>query len=361
MTQPRRRSLTFTFEPALNPGERKELRDGLSSVLQIGNTVWLANDESASLERLTLAGDRAAGHVQFPLRDLMELPTPCDKEGKTPEVDIEGMDLADGYLWMVGSHSSKRSKPDSEDPVPDQAKQLARTEIEANRFILARIPVQDDNGLPALTAKAKRRRSQRLRSDSKGNVLTRLLRKDKHLGAFLDLPGKENGFDVEGLAVAGDRVFLGLRGPVLGGWAVVLELRPVGDGKWLKLKPIEGNKGAQVRKHFLQLGGLGVRDLCFQGDDLLVLAGPTMNLDGPVRVFRWRGAAQCKGPCMLEADVLQQVLDIPNGTGCDHAEGITLYQREGRTEPALLVVYDSPAPGRQVGRSGLVADVFELG
>jgi Protein of unknown function (DUF3616) len=47
----------------------KQLRDGISTVLQMGDSLWLANDESASLERLTLAanGTAAADHCQFQL------------------------------------------------------------------------------------------------------------------------------------------------------------------------------------------------------------------------------------------------------------------------------------------------------
>jgi hypothetical protein len=42
---------------------------------------------------------------------------------------------------------------------------------------------------------------------------------DPHLGFFVGamIPGKENGFDVEGLAFYQNRIFLGLRGPVLRG------------------------------------------------------------------------------------------------------------------------------------------------
>ena len=46
------------------------------------------------------------------------------------------------------------------------------------------------------------------------------------------IPGKDNGIDCEGLAVAGDRVFIGLRGPVLRGWAMIIELQ-VGGGPGL--------------------------------------------------------------------------------------------------------------------------------
>lgn len=38
---------------------------------------------------------------------------------------------------------------------------------------------------------------------------------DPHFAPYLAIPGKGNGFDIEGLAVDGQRLFLGLRGPVL--------------------------------------------------------------------------------------------------------------------------------------------------
>jgi len=67
---------------------------------------------------------------------------------------------------------------------------------------------------------------------------------------------------VEGLAVRGNRAFLGLRGPVLGGWAVVIEilLEDIAPG-FIRLAAIDDD-GRQYRKHFLDLRGLGLRDLC---------------------------------------------------------------------------------------------------
>lgn len=353
------RTLRLEFHPALDDARgRKELRDGLSTIARIGRTLWVADDESASVERLTLRDDVASDHRQFAVGDYVELPSP-GKDGMGSEIDVEGMACAGGHLWLVGSHSTRRCSIDPDEP--KAAKRLARTEPQDNRFLLARIPLDERDGLPMPVRKSGPRRAQRLAGDHRGNTLTRMLRKDPHLAPFVGLPGKENGFDIEGLAVAGDRLFLGLRGPVLRGWAVVLELRPAGDGSALVLEPFEGRKGRRVRKHFLQLGGLGVRDLCLHGDDLLVLAGPTMDLDGPVRVLRWRGAARRDAPAMLEADRLPLVLDVPFGSGCDHAEGLALlHDDDDGTEPELLVVYDSPAPRRQVGASGLLADVFAL-
>ena len=53
-----------------------------------------------------------------------------------------------------------------------------------------------------------------------------LLSDDPHLEDFIrssQIPGKGNGLDFEGIAVRGRPVFIGLRGPVLREWAVVIE------------------------------------------------------------------------------------------------------------------------------------------
>ena len=43
-----------------------------------------------------------------------------------------------------------------------------------------------------------------------------------------------------------------------------------------------------IRKHVLQLDGLGVRGLHFSGDDLHILAGPPMVLNGDIRGFKYQ-------------------------------------------------------------------------
>jgi hypothetical protein len=135
---------------------------------------------------------------------------------------------------------------------------------------------------------------------------------------------------------------------VLRGWAVVLELRPyVDEDEPDRLRLAELDDGRRYRKHVLDLSGLGVRDLCPSGDDLLVLAGPTMDLDGPVHVVRWHGAMSVEAPTVVRGDALTREVDLPYGEGTDHAEGIGLLD-DGR----LLVVYDSPRPsGCRTARS----------
>jgi hypothetical protein len=188
--------------------------------------------------------------------------------------------------------------------------------------------------------------------------LAAAIAEDEHLGPFAELPGKDNGLDIEGLAVTGDRIYLGLRGPVLRGWACILELRVeaaggLTTGRALKLR---GNPDP-LGKHFLDLGGLGVRDLMRDGDDLIVLAGPTMILDGPVLLLRWPGGAKADAAGLVRADELELIYELSHGDGNDHAEGIATMTGPGGAR--LIVTYDSPADRRlRRGGAEVLADVF---
>ncbi len=356
----------------VNLSEGKELRDGLSVALQIGNTLWVANDESISLERLSLINDngsyRYGQHKQFLLNDYLELPVPAPKDpADIEEVDVEGLGYGDGYLWLVGSHSLKRTNPTLEDGLKQAKKQLAKLSSDGNRYLLARIPLVEVDGSYSLMKKSskpgKKRIASQLQGSDQGNELTDALKDDKHLKSFLTIPGKDNGFDIEGLAVMGKRLLLGLRGPLLRGWAVILEVEPEEDVKTpttLRLKPI-GPKQRLYRKHFLQLGGLGIRDLCVQDSDILILAGPTMEIDGPVTIFKWAGGATAqKEECVVTADELEQLIDVPYGQGVDHAEGMTLFSTDGETAHSLLIVYDSASESRQLKEHTTVADILRI-
>lgn len=377
--------ILLEFDSKLNGiGKDKKLTDGLSMVVQIGGTLWVANDEAISLERLTLskAGNTgeyiyANGHARFSLNDFLRLPVPPASDPKDlEEADLEGLAYEDGYLWLVGSHSLKRKKPKAGDDPEKARKRLAKVEGDGNRYLLARIPIEESGGTYVLAKetyiKGEKRIAAQLHGDEKGNELMEALRKDEHLGPFLAIshedkfpaiPGKDNGFDIEGLAVVDGHLFIGLRGPVLRGWAVILEivLKEVQDDPTtLILEPI-GPGERLYRKHFLELGGLGVRELLVHGDDLLILAGPTMDIDGPVTVFRWPNGARPKEEAIVSANDLKHLLDIPYGQGVDHAEGMVLLTPpDGGKPSSILVVYDAASVNRQFGENTLAADVFRL-
>ena len=372
MASHRARTVSLEFNPEIDQRKGKALQDGLSAAVQIGNTLWVANDETVSLERLSSGGRGGGGepgyggHTRFALGDYLRLPEP-PRECKIDEVDVEGLDYGGGYLWLVGSHSFKRKAPRKEESTEGNAGRLAKVSAGGNRFLLARIPVVKSGGTYTLEKEAgddgERRTAAQLRGDGKGNDLTRALRKDEHLGSFLAarIPGKDNGFDVEGLAAAGERVFVGLRGPVLRGWAAILELALEEEGRdasTLKLRKI-GPGGRRYRKHFLDLGGLGIRDLCAQGADLLILAGPSMDLDGPAAVFRWEGGAQAAGESLVFAETVRKVADVPFGKGDDHPEAIALFAAGGGAARSLLVVYDAASKSRKAG-GAVKADLLAL-
>ena len=109
----------------------------------------------------------------------------------------------------------------------------------------------------------------------------------------------------------------------------------------------------------LDIGGLGVRDLCPDGDDLLVLAGPSMALSGPVRLYRWHRAAHAETSRVVRGTELALETELPHGAGEDHAEGIALLGEAA--DPRLLVVYDSPAEQRRPTTESVIADRVRIG
>jgi hypothetical protein len=336
----------------------KEHRQDLSAVLLTpDNHLWLGSDETSSLERLSYVnGNNFGEHQHYRVVEFIDLPAPEEEE-----IDIEGLAFHHHYLWFVGSHSYKRKKPKPDKSAAKNIQRLATIATEPNRYILGRIPLVNgqlwkscphpENPNLQLTA-AKLELSQR------GNMLMDALVDDPHLGFFIraTLPGKDNGFDIEGIAVYQNRIFLGLRGPVLRGWAVMLEIELAESSPGLmKLQPI-GAEGQLYKKHFIYLNGLGIRDLYRDDEDLLILAGPTMDLDGPVQIYRLHGGA------ILQQEIITQpplVMDIPYGNRDDHAEGITLFQ-DISGFPSILVIYDSPHQKRLVGDGGVIADVLHL-
>ncbi|MCW2698119.1 MAG: GCN5-related N-acetyltransferase [Modestobacter sp.] len=333
----------------------------LSAVRSDGPVLWVAGDETATVERLVADDPRDPAEFRdqttYRLADLVDLPGTDGAE----EADIEGLARHGDFLWAVGSHSLRRRRIKARHTGEKALSRLARVTGQANRQVLVRIPVTEVDGLPTLVRELEVAgvRHRAAVFGAHGTDLRDLLADDEHLAPFLPIPGKDNGLDVEGIAVTGPRVYLGLRGPVLRGWAVVLELRPdvhPDDPGRLALTPFGG--GALYRKHVLRLDGLGVRDLCPHGADLLVLAGPTMDLDGPVQVFRWHGALTAEAPQVVRDEQLTREVALPFGSGDDHAEGLGLLGPP--EDPRLLVVYDSPAPGRLTDDACVTADVVRL-
>ena len=374
------RNVVLQFDPALDVlRSGKRLSEGMSAALAVAGTLWLTHDETVAVERLTAERTKAgsfryANHRRFDLRELIALPAPGggSGHGSPPEADFEGLSFGDGYLWVTGSHSALRDEPEGK-TASDALAALANVRRSGNRFLLARIPVTTGDAEPALVREFRSKdgrvlRAARLPGGRKNNALTRALRDDPHLGPFLSIPSKDNGFDIEGLAAARDgRLFLGLRGPVLDGWACVLEIHvathPDRNHELALRKIARQSAGlatrSTYRKHFLDLAGMGIRDLCFAGRDLLVLTGPPMRGKGTAQVRQWKDALANQGERMLGGKHLPTLLELPYRAKKDHAEGIAIVgQKERRVW--LMVIYDSAGKDRRVPPAGTRATIHEL-
>lgn len=336
----------------------------LSGAAFSGDWLWVAGDEACGIDRLRRlepVGSEALryGEVRdFPLADLLDLPGQADEEA-----DLEGMAVVGDWLWVVGSHGFKRKNAKPEGEHADNARRLARLSLDGNRSLLACLPIEPDaSGAPCLVRKARDgRRALRLKGDAKSNLLTRELANDPHFGPYMAIPGKDNGFDVEGLAVDGNRLFLGLRGPVLRGWSALLEIAVETRSGYLRLAPLDSS-GILIRKHFLQLDGLGVRDLYFSADDLYILAGPTMVLNGDIRIFKWVGGrsalADNQQPARFESG-LTELATLPHGHNTNRAEAICeLPLALVGGKPAWLVLYDAPGADRKEGEHTVFGDLL---
>jgi hypothetical protein len=328
----------------------------LSAAAFVGTTLFVAGDEGARIERLLPTGDGVWGdHAAFDLAALLGL----DSEA---EIDVEGMAYAeDDWLWVTGSHARTRPKPrrsggDGEPTI--DIDRLANLKDTRARCLLARLPLAlDEAGHVAPVARDGARRAGHVRLTKKhGSKLARMFAEHPLIGPFTRIAAKEGGLDIEGIAVAGAHVALGLRGPVIAGHAMLAEpiVLPKKRGR-LHLAP-------RLAVRLLDLGGFGIRDLRAAGDDLLILAGPTQDIDGRCAVYRWAGWRTD-----LPADTdrtgvhrPERLFDLPVRLDCDHAEAIDWLP--GGVGSQLMVLHDSPAPDR-IDRDAcaLLGDVLSIG
>ena len=302
----------------------KNLLENLSTAVATGDFLWTASDEGRTVECLKRDGDRYLFHRQVALDDVF-----ADLPGsRKDEADIESLDIAGGRLWMCSSHARVRRKPKRDGEVDPGFF------LRPSQCLFGSVELSVHGGAPAGLG-------QTLPFIGEGSLRS-LFAGDEYLAPFLPMPSKENGVDIEGMVVVDGRAFFGLRGPLLDGNAVVVEVA-VGEG--LRLD----NRVHHL--HFLNLDGLGIRDLAHLEDGLLVLAGPVGRDLGPYRICRWspqRAAeVQSLGDPILD-DWTQ---------GADKPEGLGSLERAGGR--GILIVYDSPDDGRTEG-STYTADWFRL-
>ena len=270
----------------------------ISAIAVAGDRLWTASDENRWLQCFAFERDRYVLEQNVELDDAIKQKLPRAPK----EFDLEALAFDGKNLWFCGSHCRAREKAEPKEPLDTKVK------VARNRHVLGRIPLARDGSWQGKKGEAL--------STAGDGALRRLLRKDPFIAPFLNLPAKENGLDIEGMAIVRGRVVLGLRGPVVGGRAPILDLHIDGAFKLTK-----------VTTRFASLNALGVRDLHWDGRRLLVLAGPTFTADEPFRVLALGS--------LTEPTV---VIDRLPASADDHPEAIAMLTLNGRR--GLLMLAD---------------------
>jgi hypothetical protein len=272
----------------------------------------VVDDEGDSAQRATLDGTSFAAGDPVPLvgesegdvtfGTLLEVGCP-NGDGKFGELDGEAVAFAAPYYYVVGSHGCSRKKG----------------EFRASSFILARLSNEQQGSVETTFRLA--------------DVLRHASTVSTYFGKDLD---SENGLNIEGLAVSGDQLIIGLRGPSIDGRAFLVrtDIDPLfakGDGPGAPSStpiPISVPEGT------------GVRDLTTLADGrLLLLLGPAQEQGLPYRLARIELPSSPDFDVPIKVETLAELPESAVDDTVGKAEAIVVLN-ETAAELELLVLFD---------------------
>ncbi len=204
---------------------------------------------------------------QYVAGEDIVLPDVDKNDGR--ELDIEGIAVDGNFIYVVGSHSSTRNNAASKKSYKRNRKTFNQGKIknEPSRDWLHQVEVNQ----------------QVQPLEIKSISLTDVISNHKALKAFSEIPSKENGVDIEGIAVDDGWVYVGFRGPVFRDNYV-----PV-----LKFKFDEHEESVTLL--LVKLDGGGVRGMASVMDGFLIVSGPVGDAPGPYLVHHWNGQDMVPG------------------------------------------------------------------
>lgn len=289
-----------------------EEEEDLSAVALFGEALLVGSDEGTKVQVLQPdPQDSSIYHVR-PDLDITLL------YSKT-ELDIEGIARFKdtNVFYVAGSHSLKRRLLDPDAPKEENLAALEEVIFEPSRFHIFRLEMDP------LTLRPTQKRRIGLYS---------LLVGDPVLGRFTRIPSKENGIDIEAVAVKGkegDKLHLGFRSPVL-------------RDNLVPVMVLDFNAPEDYELLYLDLDGMGIRELVKVKSGFLLVAGPPGDAQGRFLVYFWDGddGVHDRGKRKSKLILLGE---LPAGEGTK-AEGMTLLE-ETDSHYDVLVVYDGVVGG----------------
>lgn len=304
-------------------------RAELSGVALYGDTLILVSNEATRTEKgkkkedsLQLFDRSKEKKNTFIFRD--DEPAFEKDDNACRHADLEGIAVIGDLAYVVGSHSLARAK-------------LGKGTYNENKASFDRAkmiePCSRRNSLLELRLHKDGRIAVRKSID-----LRPLIRQHHVFEPFLNVPSKENGVDIEGIAVTEDEIYIGFRGPVLRDNFV-----PV-----LVLNRKEPEAGSEIR--YVQLGGRGIRDMARVTDGFLIIAGPVGDADSSFKLVHWNGKDMIPGTDRRPTPV-SDLCELPR-SGNAKAEGIAVVEETSKAYK-IIVVYDGK--DALIAKSGRVA------
>ena len=310
-----------------------------------GSLLVLGDDEKSHIQILGKSGE-----VKFKLHDDGNFALASEET----ELDIEGIARNRDFTWVIGSHSMSRKSMLNPERLKQKQKQGSGEKLSAN---------YNHERIATVAVEPTREWLYRLEITDSGSVRQDSIRRGSlrdifanHpvLGRFQNIPAKENGVDIEGLAlIAGGvaenaRLLVGLRGPLLRGpLAVVLDVSAneenSDDGRPILKIKLE-------KTHYLALGGRGVRGMSGMEnkmDGYLILAGPVGGEPTSYMLYHWNGEDSV--PEIETPDASHNVTELcrippPEAEPRAKAEGVHfLFEGDGIIK--FVIVYDSVING----------------
>jgi hypothetical protein len=155
---------------------------------------------------------------------------------------------------------------------------------------------------------------------------------DEVLRPFVQIPSKENGIDIEGIAIADDgEIAVAFRGPVL-------------RGGFVPMLFFEFDKPEDAEMIYVNLGGRGVRDIARVEDGFLLIGGPVGDEPVTFELYYWDGEDCVPG---IDVDVtvpLEPLGQVPLPEEKAKAEGLVVLN-ETDSHYDVLIVYDGVEEG----------------
>ena len=241
----------------------------LSAIGRMGTYLVIGGDEAVGPDKdlniIQVLSKQEDG--QYVAGEDIVLPDVDKNDGR--ELDIEGIAVDGNFIYVVGSHSSTRNNAASKKSYKRHRKTFNQGKIknEPSRDWLHQVEVNQ----------------QVQPLEIKSISLTDVISNHKALKAFSEIPSKENGVDIEGIAVDDGWVYVGFRGPVFRDNYV-----PV-----LKFKFDEHEESVTLL--LVKLDGGGVRGMASVMDGFLIVSGPVGDAPGPYLVHHWNGQDMVPG------------------------------------------------------------------